>query len=220
MFQIKINGVQEAISGPIRKPNEYSPIYVYASKIEHDGEDYGKASISDLVLFQNAKGYILDEDSGIVDKNISISISGSGVTKGTTVIFNNFDGKHIAILDITVKRYQLLKPTLKSWGPSYEINFNIKVRSFNGQVLHFCTLNKEEDGVPTIEAINHRIEVTTIINGRPMRLVTEQLKLNRWYHTSIKQLRSRRNPDKVCMYFLKYINLYSIINLVVISTDY
>ena len=88
---------------------------------------------------------------------------------------------------------------MKSWGPSYEINFKIRVRSFTGQVLHFCTGNREEDGVPTIEAINHRLEVTTIINGKPIRFITKQLKLNRWYHASIKQLRSRRNPDKVWM---------------------
>ena len=86
MFQIKINGVQEAISEPLRKPNEYKPIYVYAANIEHNvnGKDYGKASISDLVLVPNAKGFIFDEnkESADPDPNIGVTISGSGGTKG------------------------------------------------------------------------------------------------------------------------------------------
>ena len=64
------------------RPDEYSPIYVYASKIEHDGEDYGKASIKDLVLVPNAKGYILADDQDIVDPNIGITIFGRGGTQG------------------------------------------------------------------------------------------------------------------------------------------
>ena len=77
----------------------------------------------------------------------------------------------------------------------------MKVKSFSGQVLHFCTGKKDEDGVPTVEAINHRLEVSTIISGKPMRFTTKQLKLNRWYLVSIKQLKSKRNPEKVCGLF-------------------
>ena len=95
-----------------------------------------------------------------------------------------------------------MNPTLQFLGPSYEITFKIKVKSFYGQVLHFFTGKKGEDGVPTVEAINHRLEVKTIISGKPMRFVTKQLKLNRWYFVSIKQLRSRRNPEQVCIYVL------------------
>ena len=93
MFQIKINGVQEALSEPLKKPDEYKPIYVYAANIEHNGngKDYGKASISDLVLVPNAKGFIVDEDKESVDPdpNIAVTISGRGGTKGE-VICNNF----------------------------------------------------------------------------------------------------------------------------------
>ena len=70
MFQIKVDGVQEKISRPLRKPQEYSPVYVFTTKLKHNGDLYGKATISDLVLVPNAKGYIVDEDDGIVDKNI------------------------------------------------------------------------------------------------------------------------------------------------------
>ena len=93
-----------------------------------------------------------------------------------------------------------MNPSLEFWGPSYEIKFRIKVKSFQGQVLHFCTGKKSEDGVPTIEAINHRLEVSTIISGKSMRFNTKLLKLNRWYLVSIKQLKSKRNPEKVCMF--------------------
>ena len=101
-----------------------------------------------------------------------------------------------------MKKYNLLNPPLQFWGPSYEIFFKIKVKSFYGQVLHFFTGKKDEDGVPTVEAINHRLEVTTFISGRPMKFVTKQLKLKRWYFVSIKQLRSRKNPENVCIFVL------------------
>lgn len=84
MFQIKINGVQEAISSLLEKPADYKPIYVYAANVEHavNGKDYGKATISDLVLVPNAKGFIFDEYKGVVDPNFGVKISGSGGAQG------------------------------------------------------------------------------------------------------------------------------------------
>ena len=91
MFQIKINGFQEAISSLLDKPAEYKPIYVYAANVEHavNGKHYGKATISDLVLVPNAKGFIFDEDKGIFDPNFGVTILGSGGAQGQ-VKLNNF----------------------------------------------------------------------------------------------------------------------------------
>ena len=84
MFQIKINGVREAISSLLEKPADYKQIYVYAANVEHavNGKDYGKATISDLVLVPNAKGFIFDEDKAISNPNVGVTISGSGGAQG------------------------------------------------------------------------------------------------------------------------------------------
>ena len=42
----------------MKKPKRFSPIYVYAAKIEKKGQDFGKATISNLVLVPNAIGFI------------------------------------------------------------------------------------------------------------------------------------------------------------------
>ena len=90
-----------------------------------------------------------------------------------------------------------MKPTIKSWGPSYEIRFKIKVDKFDGQVLHLGTGRRDEDGIPTVEAINKRLEVTTIINGEAMKYVTHKIKSDIWYNVLIQQKKSKQNPDKV-----------------------
>ena len=100
-------------------------------------------------------------------------------------------------LDIAVKKFHRLKPTIKSWGPSYEIKFKIRVNKFDGQVLHLGTGKRDEDGVPTVEAINERLEVTTIINGKAMKYLTSEIKPEIWYDVLIQQKKSKKNPDKV-----------------------
>ena len=86
---------------------------------------------------------------------------------------------------------------MEYWGPSFEIKFLINVKSFDGQVLHLCTGKQSIDGVPTVEAINQRIEVTTIINFKQVKFVTRQLETNVWYHIIIAQKKSKINPDMV-----------------------
>ena len=183
LFQVKIDGVQEAISKPLMEPDQYSPIYIYTAKIEKEGKDYGKATISNLVLDPEAKGYILNEDEK--DSKIGITIFGIGGTKGRydeaiSYLFTLY-------VEIMVEKYNLMKPILESWGPSYEIRFKIRVKRFEGQVLHLCTGRRAEDGVPTVEAINQRLEVTTIIDARPMKFITKKIKQDIWYEVLIKQ---------------------------------
>ena len=171
MLQIKINGVQEAISKPIRKPDEYSPIYVYASKIEHDGEDYGKASISDLVLVPNAIGFIVDEDPGNID------------------VTDDDDS-------FLVKKNNFLKE-IKSWGPTFEITFEINVKEFTGQVLYLTDGTKRGEGIPQVIAVQNRLEVSTRVQGEILKIHTKLLKINVWYHITISQKPSSRSLKKV-----------------------
>ena len=53
------------------------------------------------------------------------------------------------------------------------------------------------DGVPTVEAINHRLEVSTIVGSKNKRFVTGILKTRVWYDIVISQKQSKKNSDKV-----------------------
>ena len=87
--------------------------------------------------------------------------------------------------------------TVEHWGPSFEIRFRIKVKTFDGQVLHLCTGKETADGVPTVEAINQRIEVVTIVGSEKKRFVTRRLETKVWYYIEIFQKQSKINSDKV-----------------------
>ena len=93
--------------------------------------------------------------------------------------------------------HKLFLTTVKHWGPSFEIRFRLKVKSFDGQVLHFCTGKETADGVPTVEAINQRIEVITIVGSKKERFVTRRLESRVWYYIEIFQKQSKINSDKV-----------------------
>ena len=87
--------------------------------------------------------------------------------------------------------------TVEHWGPSFEIRFRIKVKSFDGQVLHLCTGRETVDGVPTVEAINDRLEVTTIVGSKKEKFFTRRLETKVWYYVEIFQKQSKINPKKV-----------------------
>ena len=53
------------------------------------------------------------------------------------------------------------------------------------------------DGVPTVEAINDRIEVTTIVGLKKKKFITRRLETRIWYNIEIFQKKSKINPDKV-----------------------
>ena len=102
----------------------------------------------------------------------------------------------LVFIAIYIKQNLLLK-TVEHWGPSFEIRFRIKVQRFDGQVLPLCTGKETLDGVPTVEAINQRIEVTTIVGSKKERFVTKTLETRVWYYIVISQKQSRKNSDKV-----------------------
>ena len=64
LFQVIIDDNQESLSKLFNKPKRYSPIFVYSAKIEEEGKNYGKATISNLVVIPEATGFIDDSNSG------------------------------------------------------------------------------------------------------------------------------------------------------------
>ena len=113
-----------------------------------------------------------------------------------TNLFLTFNTKLYYILAIYIKQKHLIK-ILKFWGPSFEIRFRIKVKSFDGQVLHLCTGRETVDGVPTVEAINDRLVVTTIVGSKKEKFFTKRLETRVWYYVEILQKQSKKNPNKV-----------------------
>ena len=178
MFQIKINEAQEAISGPLEKPDEYSPIYVFAAKIEHPGEDYGKASITDLVLVPNAKGFIVEESNEVVGPI-------NDVDNNTAFLVTNDN----------------LIEELRTWGPAFEITFEIKVKKFTGQVLYLTDGTRIGDGIPQVMAVKNRLEVSTRVKGEILKILTQILNINVWYHITISQKQSTSSFKKVARFF-------------------
>ena len=172
MFQIKINEAQEAISRPLEKPDAYSPIYVYAAKIEHSGESYGKASITDLVLVPNAKGFIIEESTE-VDINTAFLVTSNNLIE-----------------------------ELRSWGPAFEITFEIKVKKFTGQVLYLTDGKRTGDGIPQVIAVKNRLEVSTRVKGEILKIFTKFLNINVWYHITISQKQSTSSLKKVASFYL------------------
>ena len=202
---MNIDGHQEHISKPFIRPKRYSPIFVYAAKIEEEGKNNGKATISNLEVVPNAKGFIdggtSDIDGGGSSSNNDGENSVNEITvydpKGSSSKFNLlFYFLILTILAIYIKHKLLLK-TVMHWGPSFEIRFRLKVKSFDGQVLHLCTGKETADGVPTVEAINQRIEVTTIVGSKKERFVTRTLETRVWYYIVISQKQSKTNSDRV-----------------------
>ena len=202
-----IDGNQEYTSQLIKRPKRYSPIFVYSAKIEEEGKNNGEATISNLVVVPNAQGFIDDVTDVDIGGGGSSSSNNDGngddneITvygpKGNPSKFNLFCIlPTLVFVAIYIKQNLLLK-TVKHWGPSFEIRFRIKVRSFDGQVLHLCTGKETLDGVPTVEAINERIEVTTIVGSKKERFVTRTLEIRVWYYIVISQKQSKTNSDRV-----------------------
>ena len=65
LFQVNIDDNQESLSKLFKKPKRYSPLFVYSAKIEEEGKNYGKATISNLVVIPEATGFIDDSNSGV-----------------------------------------------------------------------------------------------------------------------------------------------------------
>ena len=170
----------------MKKPKRFSPIYVYAAKIEKKGQDFGKATISNLVLVPNAIGFIDFEKPAtpiiVVDNS------------------NNNEG-------LVVTRKKFLEK-MNSWGPAFEITFEIKVKKFTGQVLYLTDGTRRGDGIPEIFALNNRLEIKTRVKSHNLKLFTQRLEINIWYHISISQKLAIRSRKKVFHELFYHLNIY------------
>ena len=126
-----------------------------------------------------------------------------------------------SFLEIALKPDNILNPpgTLETWGPAYEITFELKVNEFNGQILHLTTNNPRSglcfrnirrwsmikiisigDGIPTVVASERKVlDVYTDINGKnDVKFSSRKLETDTWYDVTISQKPSEENPKVVC----------------------
>ena len=77
------------------------------------------------------------------------------------------------------------------------------------------------DGVPTVEAINQRIEVTTIVGLKKKKFFTRKLETRVWYNVEIFQKKSKINPDKVLqiLYIIYKMDLIDVILILVVVSN-
>lgn len=86
LFQVNVDDKQESLSKLFKKPKKYSPIFVYSAKIEEEGKNYGKATISNLEVIPDATGFIDDESiNGIGGGGSSSSSVDGGSTGGNEI---------------------------------------------------------------------------------------------------------------------------------------
>ena len=90
--------------------------------------------------------------------------------------------------------------TLKEWGPSYLIEFKVRISQFSGQVIYFGTAGGK--GVPSVvSSRDGKLEITSIIHGKEVSASTEKLKRNIEYTITISQKPSSKNSRVVITYF-------------------
>ena len=65
LFQVNIDDNQESLSEPFKNPKRYSPLFIYSAKIKDEEKNFGKATISNLVVIPQATGFIDDSKSGV-----------------------------------------------------------------------------------------------------------------------------------------------------------
>ena len=86
---------------------------------------------------------------------------------------------------------------IKTWGPSFEIQFDIKIQQFTGQIVYLTDGTRRGDGIPQVIAVNNRLEVSSRVNGEILKIYTQFLKINVWYHITISQKQSTKSARKV-----------------------
>ena len=87
---------------------------------------------------------------------------------------------------------------IPTWGPSYEISFELKVNKFDGQIIHLTRGRNPGDGIPTVFAANNRLEVYTDINGEDdKKFVSRKIKARKWYYVVISQKPSTKSSRYV-----------------------
>lgn len=154
MFEVKVDNVQQAVSGPIYKPTVFKNVEAYAAKPER-GKQHGIAQIRAIRFDNSPSGKIKDESS------TGIFI----ITKPSQVI--------------QVGKDKLVRE-LDQLGPSFDINFEVKIKKFKGQVLQL-TSGFRESPVLAVKALRKKLYFHVKISNKFVKFSTRRLRKNVWH---------------------------------------
>ena len=157
MFEVKVDNVQQGVSGPIYNPSEFKDVDAYAAKPKR-GKLHGLAlaQIRDIKFINLPKGRIED------DRNNGIFI----ITQPSQVIKVGKD-KLVEVLD--------------ELGPSFNINFEIKIKRFKGQALQLTSGGIEESPILAVKALRRRLFFYVKIVHKFVKFSSRRLRRNVWH---------------------------------------
>ena len=155
MFEVKVDNVQQAVSSPIYNPPEFKDVDAYAAKTKR-GNSHGLAQIRDIKFINLPKGRIEDNS----DNGIFIITQPSQVIK--------------------VGKDKLVEE-LDELGPSFNINFEIKIKKFKGQALQLTSGGIEESPILAVKALRRRLFFYVKIVHKFVKFSSRRLRRNVWH---------------------------------------
>ena len=152
MFEVKVDNVQQGVSSPIYNPPEFKDVEAYAAKTKL----HGLAQIRDIKFINLPKGRIEDNS----DNGIFIITQPSQVIK--------------------VGKDKLVEE-LDELGPSFNINFEIKIKRFKGQALQLTSGGIEESPILAVKALRRRLFFYVKIVHKFVKFSSRRLRKNVWH---------------------------------------
>ena len=180
MFEVKVDNVQQAVSGPIYNPSELKNVKAYAAKPKI-GKQHGEAQIRDIKFDNSPSGRIED------GSNNGIFI----ITKPSQVI--------------RVGKDKLVEE-LDQLGPSFDINFEVKIKKFKGQVLQLTSEGFRESPILAVKALRRKLFFHVKILNNFVKFSTRRLRKNVWYKIVMSYKFTKRGQRLVEFTFFKNID--------------
>ena len=153
MFEVKVNNVQQAVSSLIYNPSEFKDVKAYAAKPKR-GEPHGEAQVRGI-KFDNSPNGRIEDDSGIFI-----------ITQPTEVIRVGKDN---------------LVEELDELGPSFTINFEIKINRFKGQALQLTSEGIKESPIFAVKALRRKLFFHVKISHKFVKFSSRRLRRNVWH---------------------------------------
>ena len=176
MFEVRVNNVQQAVSGPMYNPSEFKNVKAYAAKPKR-GKQHGVAQIRAIKFDNSPSGRIKDESTN------GIFI----ITEPSQVI--------------RVGKDKLVEE-LDQLGPSFDINFEVKIKKFKGQVLQLTSEGFRESPILAVKALRRKLYFHVKILNKFVKFSTRGLRKNVWYKIVMSYKFTKRGQRLVKFTFL------------------
>ena len=173
MFEVKVNNVQQAVSSLIYNPSEFKYVKAYAAKPKR-GKPHGMAQVRGI-KFDNAPQGTIEDDSA---NGIFIITQPKQVIKvGKDNLLNELD-----VL-----------------GPSFNINFEIKIKKFKGQALQLTSEGIRESPIFAVKALRRKLFFYVKISHKFVKFSSKRLRRNVW-HTVVMSYKFTKRGQRMVLF--------------------